>query len=931
MTLKNIFLGAAILLSYTQLFAQNCVRLISTRYDSSYNNVLSPYYPNKVNPWLNTFNFAEYIGPTFSPIQLNTTAGWAGYTGGTLSMVSPFSPSMGSGYEYLWGPTGNAPYQQDIHWEDGWEMMWLNTGYYPNGELVNVGNPNRITQVGHPLANPRTPYMVLYNRFTGKLRMFANIYADLNAYDSARLTLVQSSITKSGVFRHTLNYDPTLDEPTEATQISSANILNNNNSTLWWSTDFQLSYDPCVCKHPSSFEVQISAASTLDVDLFGRSVSLVQNIGAYNSSYLSNETIRDAANSGEGGSLLFKSIGGMIDNYNNQMDLYNTRMKSYNAPMNQGLRLVLGAAKDGVANAGGAFVNKAIGGLALRTLIMIDGPSKKDTATSNEWAEQASKAAKGALAKEFDNLLLPNLSVDFFKEPIKPTMPTATFSEMRIAGKITDEFSVKVSNLLTPGSYKLGQTLTPYNYPSYDNAVGLFALLRKPQVLKLYDTSRYHAPDVFDIVAIDTSVLQDDSLERISNIVERGRQTWTHGHQVNLRFKDPLKYKFNRALDFDDDNTNLYVSFVVEMDNAVFDSTVCFDFNPVSTGNMYLRDAFPPQDGKPYQAIFESTWKNMKDVGEEMFTVDFTNTFNTFLDRDVLIVEKKPQLFTTITYKEWKEVCFNEIEAMFNVKRVKMKIAADMYFDQIGSNGLQNNTFQSFTYLLYDRETGVDILNSTQDSTVLLHYKQPHLVLTNETIETTDPFVMETKGTVIYVNAKTIELHGNIDVQTGYTAVLQATKNIKLVSGNTNVSNKVKFKTVNGFSRFDNITETTQSELDAFCQDQNNGYKALVAASKTEDEAEEPKEEAAKKIATNVYPNPAANQINIAIGANEEKQYTFQVFDLVGRSLINETIVGANQPQFEINTELLSNGTYLLRINSADGVVAETHRIVILK
>lgn len=934
MTFKKIIIGVVVLLlSIANLWAQNCVRQISTQYNSAYNNELVQYYPTQVNPWLNTTNFAEYIGPVFSPINLNPNAGWIipGYTGGTLAMVSPFSPSMGGGYEYLWGPTGNAPSQQDIHWNDGWEMMWLNTGYYPNGERIDLTNNNRITQVGQPLANPRTPYMVLYNRYTGKLRFFANIYSDLNAFDSARLTMMYNPLYNvSGILRHVHNYDQALDEPTKATEFSSANVLNTNNNNLWWSTDFQLGYDPCVCKHSSSFDFKIRAASTLDVDLFGRSVGMVQNIGAYGSSFLSNETIRDAAHAGEGGSLLFKSIGGMLDEYKNQMDLYNTRLKSYNAPMNQGLRLILDAAKTGIASAGGSFVNNVVGDLGLRTLTMINGPADANTTTSKKWAEQASNAAKGALAKEFDNVLLPNLGIDFLDAPMKPSMPTATFSEMRIAGSITDNSVVSITNFLTPGSYKFGQTLTPFNYPAYNNAVGLFALLRKPKALMQYNATKRR--DVINIIPGSPHLVQAGPPE----IIERQlkfEQLFSQNHQVALRLQDPLKYKFNKALDFDDAKTKLYVSFVVEMDNAIFDpDTTCFNVHVTNfSNNFYLRDAFPPQDNKPYQIVFESVWKDMETVGETMFDVNFANRFNTHSFVPETQITYPNSVFPEVTLGVIRD-CINEDDAVFNVKRIKMKVAADMYFNQIGSNGLQNNTFQSFTYLLFDRETGVDILSTTQDSSLLRHYKQANLVLTNEVIETTDPFVMETRGNVIYVNAETIELNGNIGVQAGYTAVLQTTKSIKAISGNTNLSNKIRLRNVNGFSRFDNITETSQSEVDAFCNDQNNGYKALVAANKTDDtQTEQTDEEPVAKIKTMVYPNPATNVFYVSISAEDEKEYAFTVYDLTGRTLINETIKGANQPQFEITTDNLVSGTYLLKITTDDGTVSETHRIVILK
>ncbi|HYG15794.1 MAG TPA: T9SS type A sorting domain-containing protein, partial [Bacteroidia bacterium] len=210
---------------------------------------------------------------------------------------------------------------------------------------------------------------------------------------------------------------------------------------------------------------------------------------------------------------------------------------------------------------------------------------------------------------------------------------------------------------------------------------------------------------------------------------------------------------------------------------------------------------------------------------------------------------------------------------------------------------------------------------------------QANLVLTNEVIEQTDSFVFETIGDTIYVNAKNIELNGNITVDAGFKAALRATKNITAKSStNTQIGQDIRLKNVKGFSSFDGVTEMTDKEVIHFCRDQDNGYKAVYAASKMED-INEPdiRIEPAVIPKTLIYPNPATNAFYIEIGLDEEKEYNFQIFDLTGRTLINETVKGSGFPQFEITTDRLSGGTYFLKIATADGVISETHKIVILK
>jgi hypothetical protein len=193
MNLKYKILGVGLLLSFLPLYGQDCVRQIRTKYDSAQNNELSSLYPGQINPWLNTFNFAEIGGAGFNSIHLNESAGWnlPGFAGGSMLMTNPFSPDMGSQYAYLRYPSLGAPSSKDIHWADGWELMWMNTGFYPNGDSVNRSKANRIISGAQPLANPSTPYIVLYNRYQGKLRVFANLFTDFNSFGMTRPKITQ--------------------------------------------------------------------------------------------------------------------------------------------------------------------------------------------------------------------------------------------------------------------------------------------------------------------------------------------------------------------------------------------------------------------------------------------------------------------------------------------------------------------------------------------------------------------------------------------------------------------------------------------------------------------------------------------------------------------------------------------------------------------
>ncbi|KAB2879765.1 T9SS type A sorting domain-containing protein [bacterium] len=937
-TLKRWLLLSAAIAMYVCANGQDCVRLIRTKYDSSYNNELSTLFPNKINPWLNSFDFARIDnGIAFHDIDLNPTAGWIipGMTGSNYKMKSPFSVAMASEYDYLSQPfgVGSSVYDADIWWEDGWELMWMNTGYYPNGNPVNIADTNRILSGSYGLANPRAPYFILYNRYTGKLRVFANLFTDYNQYQNVRMVMsYPTGKDNSGIFRHLLNYDQTLDQPSLVTEISSFNH-NENNNTLWWSSDFQLGYDPCVCEKQSEIDFSFWAVKNLNIDLYGRIVQQDMDVSVLGNpdykNFLTNEAVKNASLTGNSGTLLFKRFDSLLVKYDRELELYNTQLNSYNHPFNSTMRTILKSAKDGVSAAGGAFVAKPLGDFFLRQLVKIDGPTKKDTTTASGWAEEVNKATKGQLGKAFDFLSMAALGDDFTKEPQRPSMPTATFSEMKIAGVISDSGFVNVSNFLTPGSYKYPQQLTAYNYPAYNNAVGLYALLRKPVVKGLRDQFPTRTLVSLDTVFVDTSMT--GSIKTI-NIRTNEVNTVEHHNKLFLNVAEPLKYKLNKALDFDMDKTKLYVSFIVELENTIPNGDNCFTLHLTEDNeNFYLRDVIPVPATTSYQLFYETPWKNIEDIGDHFFKMDFKNSYEAFGVRKTSLTVFEGD--TTVNVGQLKE-CVEETQASFKIKKIKMKVAADMYFDQLGSNGLQNNNFQTFTYLLFDPENEINWITDAPDSSEVKRRKVDNLSLTNEVIEPTDPFVFETNGNTIIINAKNINLSGTISVQSGFDAVLQATGNITGISSNTTIGRDIRLKNVSGYSPFGKNYETAEQELADYCKDGENGYQAYKAANKmAEEAAPEPpaKASAQKEITVSVYPNPAQNRLFVSTSADDDKEYVFVVVDMMGRSLIHETVRGANQPQFEITTDTLAAGTYLLIIKTSDGAINQAHRIMILK
>ncbi len=80
---------------------------------------------------------------------------------------------------------------------------------------------------------------------------------------------------------------------------------------------------------------------------------------------------------------------------------------------------------------------------------------------------------------------------------------------------------------------------------------------------------------------------------------------------------------------------------------------------------------------------------------------------------------------------------------------------------------------------------------------------------------------------------------------------------------------------------------------------------------------------------TTVYPNPAKEKINVVLNTVASEKITVKITDLAGRiiSVRNvETIVGDNNLQF--NTSALANGTYLIKVTTANNVEIATQKFV---
>ncbi len=325
----------------------NCVKQITSNpNNNNSNNEFSNLFPGKINPFINQFNWGSYTGSSFNSIQLNPNSG---FSLSNYSMHSPYSSTMPSEYYYLRNGSSNGPNGVDWHWEDGWELMWLNLGYYPNGEGISTVNSNRIIVGSSSPSNSKTPYFILYNRYSRTLRIFANILGELGSANNVQTKIYYPDNSKmSGILRHLGNNDQSLDYYSKENMFTSYN-KNPGNDNAWFSTDIKLGYDPCVCEFESMLAIVFESVTLSNVKLYGRSISmnlplLDQNKNLTFPDFLNSYDIANKKNN-----VLYKVIDDVILDYKTQLTKYTNDLSDYKD--NEIKRKLLGMALNAIKGA----------------------------------------------------------------------------------------------------------------------------------------------------------------------------------------------------------------------------------------------------------------------------------------------------------------------------------------------------------------------------------------------------------------------------------------------------------------------------------------------------------------------------------------------------------------------------------------------------
>lgn len=913
--MKNLITFLIFTLGVSSLYSQ-CVREISTNPNNPYNLEWEGWYPTGTfaGSFINTgFSWYPNASILIPRSQLwNTT--FQDPNAGDLIMEWPYATDNGQHSHYLYRridpstldyeePIGHdTPIElRDYHWEDGWELLYLNIGRLANGERIDQKPGNSWDPIGENPNPSHAPYFVLYNRYRGTLRVFFNVWFEDNSrFDNVTVQLrfdesAAAYKTMSAVLRHGNGIDQAMDQKTIVDNLKSPRRGHIINHDQWYVADFQLGYDVCQCKIQSKFVLSFQVRDSVSADLFSRSISLENSIiddaNGLDKTFFQTMVNEDGSYAVPGNQI-FKSFDDLTTKYKEALNKYN----DYNDPINQ-IKIKIAKAGNSAILGGISKVAIPTGGvksLLLQSQLNVFGNTvlgPKDEKEAEKWTGKLQAGLKGILGDEFDFF---SAALNIAPKASAPQVPVATFTDGKIIGTLTDEFERYSVPLFVPGTKHDKTGITSQNFPLYNNVLGLFAMIKTPSV-KMYSEQKLYK---------DFKYVNGNKKHEIGTQIQNNKLAI----QVN-----PLKYAVNPALDFDMEKTTFNGAMIItfkseEVYDASLDPLRSFLLSGFS--NFKLNHRMIDDDGYLISE-YVSDFYDLETISNQMFQLDayFMGGYE-YQDDFLGTYEGVPQ-------KQIKQTLQN----------VKLRVMADMYFDQIGSNGVQVNNFQLFTYEIYDVKNDNGNIVTAVEGDGGTHITDPtpwvkslgHITI-DGLVSPTMPIVWEVIGNTIYVKAEKVLLKNLVGPIEGFNLVIVASSIDMEPDAELALNTELR-----STQFYDNPKSVLTTVNEEFYASNCNGdeYKANISASykyKKEQElingVETPMDEETKLL---VYPNPANQEVNIKVTSGRLKSCNVRVLNVSGQVMIQERVGNELLNGFAIGVENLSNGYYILELFSDDG------------
>jgi hypothetical protein len=828
-------------------------------------------------------------------------------------------------YYYL-----SKDYQEVMLPQNGWELLANSRGWYPDNE-TDVPM-NHLDQEW--LASPSLrslPYMLFYNKYTGMARVFVrygqNTHPD-GAINGVKISIRHPNKNEmSGMLRLADGYDRTLDQESIIQKVTTV-VQAPSSAQEWYSADFQLAFDPCVCYYESNFELVFRFLSKAEINLRGAAitapVNLVQDNNIIEQDFLGSFDQSNGSNV-EGGYMIYKHLKHLVDDYYEKLEVYKNELYlviNYNAEVERQLAL-LGIGKV-ILTAGVT----AVTGMPAFTALLGKTKVLKQIADSDVFGKNTQKA----FWKELDKVLslgfklLTKESLEKKDKPEEPTMPTASATEMRFSGSIINFSQEKQSSVInTPGSLNANSNginnNQPQRYPIYNEAVGIFALLEKPKL----EISRTISQVSCDYLAIPDGIGEDRFINTSYNSI------------FQFELDEPLKYTFNNALSIVDYSIDaaIVINGILDYDypytNSLGSQHGPYVFNDPSLNVNIESMSFNP---KMEDTLLKFLHPSIDTLGHVLDSINiqsiFTpiDAFNNLKASFGSLHESRESITDESLFNP--EFCdittdyLTEHENRLQIKKASLKLLINVTYEGLKSDGSPNDYTYMFTYSIDPiNDIIYDDINPLYSNLIaggvddISQYPE-ELLLDGENFDGSAIDGCQFNGSTYLCKAfKNVNLTGEFTVANGYNVIVEAGNEVIVTPGAITPPEMI-WQIVPVWDYSNPLPPVDETYVSNFCNDETK-YKANSSkmAFFNNDSTIVYEKDVRDIFAFNIFPNPTSGSSTVSITLNESAKGDLFITDMNGRTLgtafRGQTLRGG-KTEHQLPTASLARGIYLVHL-----------------
>ena len=387
---------------------------------------------------------------------------------------------------------------EDFEYYDGWELIAHDFGY------DRFGNEKPSSELRNE------PYMILYNRYTSKLRVFVYLNNQTIA-NNLKITLsdgpISGTLDKYRTARLWGSYlqGRALDDSELSTAEYSKMVQLKSTGRSFYFADFTLSYDPCISFYESNLRITVSKVTQGDLEIVGRTKGGIVPVNSPAiSDWLSNSShyLTGVLNKPYGelnptlGDITFRNFNQWGEQEWNNTASFILPGKKIQAWEKEVARLKA----SGLGTISASLFVSSAGAFIQATSLLASGADVTDISTKIGKGIGTLLFASGSVMRsvgfgvlgrawkmKYDHLRdVPDKNIQI---TLPDPQPSIVFSELAAKGTLAIETLVFDDVIITsPGSNYSKVAPNQYlnglkgKYPLYNNSLGVFNLLYQPKI-----------------------------------------------------------------------------------------------------------------------------------------------------------------------------------------------------------------------------------------------------------------------------------------------------------------------------------------------------------------------------------------------------------------------------------------------------------------